>query len=178
MRFLLLLTLLSVSGIAQAQDWVVNPSLTYFSRKLEQTAGNNQIAGKLNVLTADVKGGYIFDYGLFVGVQAVYETGSGSGNDMTNYFVGPSVGYLSDDTGIFITATYHVVGTSDMDAAGKYGKAQGLQIDLGYPMMITEEIKFGPQLSYKAIKYTDGDAGLADNTTKQLTPYFGLWLFF
>ncbi len=178
MRVLLMISLLVVGAWAHAQEVLINPNLTYFSRKLEQTAGNNQTAGKIDMLTIDAKAGYIFDFGLFVGGQVAYEMGKSGGNDVTNYNVGPSVGYLSDDTGFFVSATYHLLGMSDLDAGGKYDKGQGLQIDLAYPMPITDSLKFGPQISYKSIKYTDNDAGAADVTTKQLTPYFGLWYFF
>lgn len=172
--------LLLCAGTYKAHaEVVVNPNVTYFSRNLDQTTGANQVSNKLNVLTVDGKAGYIFDFGLFVGGQAVFEAGSISGSsNIRNYFMGPSVGYSCDITGLFITATYHVLGASDLGSYGEYSKSSGLQIDLGYPMELTENIKFGPQISWKSIKNTNGTNGLADTTTKQFTPYFGMWFYF
>lgn len=178
MKVLRFLPLLLVSVWAHAQEVVINPNLTYFSRNLEQTTGSNLVNDKVNVLTIDTKAGYLFNYGLFVGGQVAFETGKSGGTDLTNYFFGPTVGYSCDVTGLFLTATYHLLGKSDLDAAGEYSKVTGLQIDVGYPLVLTETMKFGPQLSWKNLDLKDGSNGLADNKLKQLTPYFGLWLYF
>ncbi len=163
------------------KGFVVNPNFTVASRKLED--GQGQPQGKVRTFQLDSKLGYVFDFGLFTGVQLNYGFGSGStgtapDNDLTTYYAGPSIGYSWEYTGLFLSATYIATGSYDTTGVGKYEKATGYQIDIGYPVKVTENVQVGPQLSLKRIDLKDGKNALADTEIKELTPYFGLWLYF
>lgn len=160
--------------------YLFNPNLTITSRKLEM---NDQPVGQYRAAQIDAKAGYVFKSGLFAGAQINHAIGSVSGatttdQDSTYFSVGPTVGYSCSMTGLFLSATYHVFGSENRSGAGKYEKVNGYQIDLGYPMKVNENFKVGPQLSLKRIDLEDGTNGLADEKIKELTPYFGLWLYF
>ncbi len=161
--------------------FVINPNFTLASRKLEQ---ESQPQGKMREARLDTKVGYVFDFGLFAGAQLNYATGSFSAAastqdaDTTSYLAGPTIGYSCSLTGLFLSATYHVAGSTNITGSGKYEKATGYQIDLGYPMKVSESVKFGPQLTYRNIDLEDGTGGLTNDEIKELTPYFGLWLYF
>jgi hypothetical protein len=160
--------------------FLLSPTITMTSRKLDMT---EQSLGKMRETQINTKAGYVFDFGLFAGAQLNYALGSystagaTSDQDTTAYSVGPTVGYSDVHTGLFVAATYHVAGRSDI-GTGKYEKVMGYQIDLGYPMTINENVKLGPQLTLKRIDLEDGTNGIPDNKIKELTPYFGLWLYF
>lgn len=153
---------------------LVSPSITMYKRKLDQSGAN---LGDFNNTTVDLRAGYVFDFGLFAGIQAAYNFGKDAANDITTYLMGPTVGYSCKWTGVFVTATYHLMGKSDMDTAGEYDEITGLQVDLGYPLMLTETIKIGPQLSWKRLKYSDGGV-LGDYKSKEVIPSLGLWFYF
>lgn len=161
--------------------FVINPNFTLASRKLEQ---ETQPLGKMREAHLDTKVGYVFNFGLFAGAQLNYSLGSFRSSastqdaDTTSYLAGPTIGYSCSLTGLFLTATYHVTGSTNITGSGKYEKATGYQIDLGYPMKISDDVKFGPQLTYRNIDLKDGTGGLANKEIKELTPYFGLWLYF
>ncbi len=160
--------------------FLFNPNLTITSRKLEM---NDQPIGQYRAAQIDAKVGYVFGSGLFAGAQINHAIGSVSGatttdQDSTFFSVGPTVGYSCSVTGMFLSATYHAFGSNNLSGAGKYEKVNGYQIDLGYPMKVSDNFKVGPQLSLKRIDLEDGTNGLADEKIKELTPYFGLWLYF
>jgi len=156
-----------------------------FKRKVEQdgaTATPGQIEGDASGLDLEVKGGYVFDFGLFAGLHVLYQTGKqssvlGSANVKT-FTAGPSVGYHEKNTNLLLTATYHLVGNTDLDSAGKYDSARGLQVDLLYPIQLTEKINIGPQITWRGIKETDGSTGLADTKTKEFVPSVTAWFYF
>lgn len=163
--------------------FLLNPNFTMASRKLDFDP--TQEGGKFRTVQLDTKVGYVFDFGLFAGAQINYAVGNaqtngsgGTDTDTNSYTAGPTIGYNCNLTGLFLTATYHMVGSTNITGAGKYTKATGYQIDLGYPMKINDNVKLGPQLSLKRIDLEEGSAGLADTEIKELTPYFGLWLYF
>ncbi len=163
------------------KGFLLNPGLTVASRKLEDNQGQPQ--GKVRTFQIDSKVGYVFESGLFTGVQLNYgfgsqKMGAAAETDITTYYAGPTIGYNWNYTGLFLTATYHVTGSYDMSGVGKYEKATGYQIDLGYPVKVSENVQLGPQLSLKRIDLKDGTNALADTEIKELTPYFGLWLYF
>jgi hypothetical protein len=160
--------------VAPIRGITIAPSLSYYSRKITETSA---LVGEVSTLIVDSKFGYAFNSGLFVGVQANYETGKSGNDDVSGYSAGPTVGYSDDYTGIFVTATYHLVGKMDYGVAGKYDKVRGLQIDLAYPLAITDKIRFGPQLSWKSLKYSDGGA-LDDADAKGVVPSATLWINF
>lgn len=177
MKALLIMSALLFSSWAQAQGIVINPSLTYASRDIEDTGAN---IGKMDTLIIDLKSGYLFSFGLFAGLQAVHYSGSTGGSDLSAYQVGPSIGYTHPDVGLFFSATYHLFGSFELEGVttSEWDKVSGVQVDIGYPVAITDMISFGPQLSYKNIKHEDDDNVLADFKTRELTPYFGLWIQF
>lgn len=161
-------------NLAMQPGVVTNLNLTYFSRNISDTLGTT---GNFSTGVAELKAGYILDFGLFAGILGHYDMGRSSGNDIKTYFVGPTVGYTCSYTGLFASASYHVFGQLDAGNAGKYKKANGLQIDVAYPMKINDSLKFGPQLSYRSMKYSDGGA-LANLNTRELVPFMGLWYIF
>lgn len=158
---------------------LLNTNFTMTSRKLDM---NDAPIGEYRATQLDTKVGYVFNFGLFAGAQLNYAIGSsattGADTDSTAYSVGPTIGYSCSMTGLFVSATYHLLGVTDFSGLGKYEKANGYQIDLGYPMKINESLKLGPLLTLKRIDLEDGTNGLADTEVKELTPYFGLWLYF
>ncbi|MBY0385372.1 hypothetical protein K2X05_09455 [bacterium] len=158
---------------------LLNTNFTMASRKVDLS---DAPIGKFRTTQLDTKVGYVFNFGLFAGAQLNYALGSTAGSgldvDSTAYSVGPTIGYSCSTTGLFLTATYHLLGVTDFSGVGKYEKTNGYQIDLGYPMKINESLKLGPQLTLKRIDLKDGTGGLADTKIKELTPYFGLWLYF
>lgn len=164
---------------------LTNLGVTYFSRTLDETV-NASIAtdDRINVLAGELKVGYVFNFGLFAGATMHYDSGKATrasalgGASVKNTYAGPTVGYTDSYTGILATATYHVYGTSDIDTLGKYDKVNGFQFDVSYPMSITEKLKFGPQLTWRDLEQTEGDAGLGDNKTKELVPFMGVWYIF
>jgi hypothetical protein len=163
------------------KGFLVNPNFTVASRKLDDDNGQPQ--GKVRTFQLDSKLGYVFDFGLYTGLQVNYGFGSSSigtasDNDISTYYAGPSIGYSCNYTGLFLTATYIATGSYDTAGVGKYEKTTGYQIDLGYPMKVSENVQLGPQLSLKRIDLKDGTNALADTKIKELTPYFGLWLYF
>ena len=165
------------------KGFLINPNFTVASRKLDDN--NGQPNGKVRTVQLDTKLGYVFDFGLFAGAQFNYGFGSmrdsvnlPTETDITSYYAGPTIGYSCNYTGLFLSATYHALGTYDMTGIGKYEKATGYQIDLGYPVKVSENVQLGPQLSLKRIDLKDGTNALADTKVKELTPYFGLWLYF
>lgn len=163
------------------KGFLLNPNFTVAGRKLEDNNGNPQ--GKVRSVQIDSKVGYVFDFGLFTGAQFNYALGStnngaASDTDTSFYSVGPTIGYSCNYTGLFLSATYHAVGNYDLSAAGKYDKVTGFQIDLGYPVKVSENVQLGPQLSLKRLDLKDGTNGLVNSEIKELTPYFGLWLYF
>lgn len=163
------------------KGFLINPNFTVASRKLED--GQGQPQGKVRTFQLDSKVGYVFDFGLYTGLQLNYGFGSSNNGaaadtDTTSYYAGPSIGYSCNYTGLFLTATYIATGSYDLTGVGKYEKATGYQIDLGYPVKVSENVQVGPQLSLKRIDLKDGTNALADTEIKELTPYFGLWLYF
>jgi len=157
----------------------VNPGLTYFKRDLENPTPAPGAVGtaEVSTLQIDAKGGYIFDFGLIVGANLSYSTGKSGTDDINMFIGGPMVGYSDQYFGFFITATYHVFGTADWDTMGKYDKLSGLQVDLGYPMEISETIKLGPQISIRSIKHEDNTLA-GDYKSKDIIPSLGLWFYF
>ncbi len=167
------------ADLSLPQGAMVNLGVTYFSREIDETV--NAIVstkGEFNSAVAELKGGYIFDFGLFAGLTAHYDTGKAAGQTISTYYAGPTVGYSDSYTGILINATYHLIGVADYDAAGKFDAVQGVQIDLSYPMAISDSLKFGPQLSWRKMSQKDSDTGAADIETKELMPFMGIWYIF
>lgn len=152
---------------------LVNLGLTYFGRKIEDAGTTNDV----NTLNSELRAGYNLNFGLFAGVTGHYDTGKSLGETVTRYMVGPTVGYSCSYTGLFAAATYYVFGNQDGKSLGEYEKIEGLQLDLAYPLEITSQLKFGPQLTYRSLEASDSDT-LADNKTKELVPFMGLWYIF
>lgn len=159
---------------------LVNLGLTYYGRDLEDNAGlpGGTNDDKINTLNTELRVGYNFDFGLFAGLTGHYDIGKQSAASITSYYVGPTVGYSESNTGIFAAATYYVWGNQDLDTFGEYDSVMGFQLDLGYPMALTDSFRLGPQLTYRAIETTDGSNGLGDTKTRELVPFLGLWYIF
>jgi hypothetical protein len=162
---------------APIRGTMISPGLTYYSRQISEASSQ---VGEVTTLVIDMKAGYVFKTGalegLFVGGQGLYETGKANNRDAKGYHVGPSVGYSDSYTGFFVSATYHLFGKMDL-SGGTYDKVRGLEIDLAYPLAITDTVRFGPQVSWKNLKYTDGGA-LSDTDMKGFSPFATLWINF
>lgn len=159
---------------------LVNLGLTYYGRNLEDTAGlpGGTNDNKINTMNSEIRAGYVLDSGLFAGLTGHYDFGKQSSVSINSYYVGPTVGYSENNTGIFAAATYYVWGKQDLDTFGEYDNMMGFQLDLAYPMMLTQSFKLGPQLTYRAIESTDGSNGLGDTKARELVPFLGLWYIF
>lgn len=177
MKFVLVLPLLLLSLWAQAQDVVINPNITLYGRDLSNPSGQNIMNGNTSVVELNTKAGYLMPSGLFVGGQLIYERGKLTTGTMSNYYLGPTVGYQGSSVPLFVTGTVHVIGHGDF-GVGTYSSTLGFQLDLGYPFEINDYFYVGPQITYKAITYKNGSNGLANTTTRQFTPYFGVWFYF
>lgn len=164
--------------------WFASPSFTAMKRDLKDATPPIALASdSTTMIDLGVKGGYTFEFGLFAGLQAMYSMGTvkggGASNDITTYGVGPTVGYSEKYTGLFLTATYYLFGKTDLDAGGEFDEVTGLQVDLSYPMNLTENIKIGPQLTWKRLKNSDHSVpGVADYKTKDFAPSISAWFYF
>jgi hypothetical protein len=163
----------------------VSPSFSIFKRKVEQTVtapGVNN--GDVSGFNLDVKGAYTFNFGLFAGAQLAYSKGKDTSSgidDMSTYSVGPMVGYHCSYTGLMLAATYHVLGKSKIDTAGPdvtYDKVTGLQVDLSYPIQLTDKINVGPQFTWRRLQLKEGDNSAADQKTKEFLPSISAWFYF
>jgi hypothetical protein len=167
------------ADLSLPQGVMTNLGLTYFSRDLNETVNSNiGTDADVSLFTSELKVGYIFDFGLFAGATMHYDMGKASGQSITTQYAGPTIGYSCSYTGFLAMATYHLIGTADFDTAGKYDQVNGLQIDISYPMSITEKLKFGPQLTWRDMEQTEGDNALPDDKTKELVPFMGVWYIF
>jgi hypothetical protein len=163
----------------------VSPSFSMFKRKVEQTGTTPGVNGDVTGMNLDVKGAYTFNFGLFAGAQVSYNKGKDNSSgldDMSTYSVGPMVGYHCSYTGLMLAATYHVLGKSKIDfSAGPdvtYDKVTGLQVDLSYPIQLTEKINVGPQFTWRRLELKEGDNSAADQKTKEFVPSISAWFYF
>ncbi|MCJ8276131.1 MAG: hypothetical protein MJK18_04755, partial [Bdellovibrionales bacterium] len=110
MKKIILMALITMSvSIAQA-GLVFSPSFTFMSRELSD---NNNPTQKEELTMIDVKLGYIFEMGLYVG--GLYSLIDDELTDVasSDFHFGPSIGYYN--SGFFVAATYYVFGQRDQD---------------------------------------------------------------
>ncbi len=166
---------------------MVSPNFSLFKRELEQSVatqtpgtGPGSLSGDVSGTELGVKGGYVFEFGLFAGLNVMYNTGKDSAiNDtIKTYAAGPSIGYHCNYTGLFLTATYHLFGKTDIGATGEYDEVTGLQFDVAYPIQLTDKINLGPQITWRRLDQKDGSNGLTDTKTKEFMPSISAWFYF
>ena len=171
---------------------VVQPAFTYFSRKVEQdvsttTPGNTtgSLSGDAKGLEGSVKGGYVFNFGLFAGLNLIYNTGKDTVNgidSMKTYALAPSVAYHDQYTGFMVGLSYNLLGKSTVSSAGgdvDFDEVTGLQFDIAYPIQLTDSINIGPQISWRRLELKDASvAGVADTKTKEFLPSISAWFYF
>lgn len=176
LSFLLVgLAVFGVAHTAHAQV-VFDPAITYTTSKVTDNALG--VSADDKTLTADLKLSYLFTaQGVFVGGMYKHEDASLTGGDVEGFAVGPTVGWT---TGPWLFAgTYHFVGERRITAGGvetKYTEPKGFQIDVAYTHMVTPDFGFGPQLTYRDVKFDKSRIGAAAETSltreeKSLEPY-------
>ncbi|MCB0379039.1 MAG: hypothetical protein KDD33_11150 [Bdellovibrionales bacterium] len=149
------------------------PATTYLTQSLENPNSAKQDV-KFTIL--DVRLGYTFDFGLFLGgIYSLLDNDLLS--DSSDFHFGPTVGYQWKN--IFTTFTYYLYGEKDQTIGNvKYANIQGFQFDIAYVLPITEKVFLGPQLTYHNIKYkeaqTNGVAAAAELKWRGLSPQFTL----
>lgn len=166
---------LSQGALAQ---FIVNPSMTYHQRSIDDTGVS---LGQVDTLYLDIQTGWLMkEHGLFLGWTAGFTTGQSGLGDTQSYQMGPTVGYTSDDIGFFVTLTYHLLGLFEIRPDGsdnQYERLSGLQVNLGYPVAITDTLSLGPQLIYRNLDHNN-ITNASKRDTEELSPYLALWFQF
>ena len=179
MKKLLLGLLLSAVLVPSAHSaFVFNPSVSMFEREVE--TNNTKTEAKYTYL--DIRAGYLFDFGLYVG--GLYSNANEqAGGDSSDFFFGPSVGYHFK--GLSLLLTYFLNGQSDLSSGGtKYDDVSGYQVDLAYQIMIGKTFGLGPMMSYRAVSFDEqqlqgiSQPGFNGRDQTTLTPSFSFWFHF
>jgi len=164
-----------------AASVVFSPGLSYTSSNTEDSAATSVESSSFR---ADVRLGYIFDMGLYVGAMYQVDSTNDDITDPTSYNVGPTLGYYHSK-GFYGLVTYHLIGDSKnvLVDGDKYTDAQGPQVDIGWVFPLASSFYIGPQVTWKQIKYGNYEdaaevASAADRTVSEIRPYLSLWFMF
>jgi len=178
-----LLLILSIFGLASTASATIvfSPGVSYSSNDTDTGSGTSSGSE----LLLDVKLGYIFPMGFYVG--GIYHNASNSAgsavNDEKATAFGPSVGYFSP-MGFYVTGHYFLVAErNDYGVAGgDASEGTGPQVDLGWVFPLTSVFSMGPQLTYRSLNYSKADVGGVatdiDVTRTEIRPYISLFFMF
>lgn len=175
-KFIFAILILTTSQAALAQ-YMFSPSVSYLDRELND---NSNPAASSNLSIIDMKLGYIFDMGLYIG--ALYSLIDDEiTSDSSDFHFGPSIGYYN--SGFFVSGTFYIFGERDLAAGNtKYADVSGFQLDFAYAVPINKTLSIGPQITYHKVKYSDAQvSGLSSPTSyewKGITPYAALFVNF
>ena len=173
-----LLLFISLSFNVAAQGAILlTPSLTYMDQKVEDENNNET---KRNLTIIDLRLGYVFDFGLYIGgLYSIHDRNIAT--DASDSYFGPSLGYYN--SGFLAVATFYVYGERDLtNGDGKFTDLSGYQLDFSYSIPVAEDFSIGPQLTYHTVKFgdlqTSGFSNSVDYTFSGITPYFNMTFFF
>ena len=146
--------------------FVFLPSVRYVSEKVTDTSG---IVGNADygALAADLKFGYVLRNYVYVGPTLRIESSTASVSGAKGYAAGISAGYLKDQFAAIATLhgyaerRYTTNGIESRLAAGL-----GYQIDAAYLPEIFPGLRFGPQLTYRWMKFTRTQFGTASESDR------------
>lgn len=177
-KLLLGFLLTAVMAPAAHAALVFNPSASIFEREVE--ANGTKTESKWTYI--DLRMGYLFDMGLYVG--GMYSLADESaGADASEFYIGPSVGYHFK--GLSVIGTYFLTGQSDQAIGGiKYDDVSGYQFDLAYHVMVGKNFGIGPMLSYRSVSFDEQQvqglpqAGFNGRDFTAVTPAFSFWFHF
>ncbi len=158
-------------------SFIFSPSLSYLEQTVEDN-NNAKVDTKMTLL--DLRLGYIFESGLYVGgLYSVHDNEILS--DASDSYFGPSIGYFYN--GLLLAGTYYLYGERDLtNGTTKYSSVNGFQVDLSYAIKVTDIFYLGPQITYHSVKFTDSQvAGISSPTNykwRGLSPYFNMTFIF
>lgn len=161
------------------------PQLSMAGFALNPTYGVYQTDRNSTMSQVELRVGYKFDFGLYLGgfynlvSQSYFKSPVNSASE--DYYLGVQVGY--EYNGIYGLAGYVVNGDQDMNSGGtKYSGAHGFQMTLGYRLPIVEDIYLGPELTYRKVSFKDievsGVASSANRHDAVLIPSIALYFAF
>lgn len=159
---------------------VFSPAVSYSSTSTEEAG----ISTESSTLVGDIRLGYVFNMGLYVGAMYQIETTDNNGSNPSAFNVGPTLGYYHKG-GFYGLVTYHLLGESkDIPAVGNtYTDAQGPQVDLGWVFPLASSFSIGPQITWRQLEYGNFDDGTnpavpSDRSVTEVRPYLSLWFMF
>ena len=154
---LMFVTLCAASSVARAENFALLPALSYISAS-EQTEGSQTVTS--STLFGDLKFGYMWKSGLYIGGLYHYETGSIAGGGTSTTAAAPSIGFFHGSwMAIFSYELY-----AQRKLAGSnitYSSGMGYQFDLAYTPAVTDTFSVGPQLTYRSTTYAKTQTGSA-----------------
>ncbi len=150
--FVAVSALLFAPVTAQA-GFVLGPSLLYNETKVE----NGGTTGKTTVTAIDVRAGYLFPQGLFLGGIYNNETVKSGGFEQKGVHYGPSVGYVAKSFNFI--ASYLMAGELSYSGGSKRIEPTGPQLDVGYVFDVGSNLSVGPQITWRSLEYAKAEAG-------------------
>lgn len=163
---------------------VFAPSIAYDYEKVSDSTGAFSDADT-RTAAIDLRLGYLFSAnGFFAGGLYKIETNSYDNGDLKGFVLGPSGGWIRGPFSVI--ATYYLMAERRYTFGNqetKLSSGQGYQLDLAFTPQIATNLGFGPQLSYRSVKYTKSQVGSGAETgnsyeTTAWIPYFAFWFVF
>lgn len=141
----------SAWALGDHSGFSLSPAAFYFKQNVEI----NSVESELNWTFYDVRAGWTFDSGFYLGgIYAVETTGDGTDDqDRTSY--GASIGYSKN--GWTILGHYLISSEYKASTTTTYQKGSGFQVDFSYLFKTGMHFAIGPQLTYKKIDYKEVD---------------------
>lgn len=172
-----LLTSILLIGLSTQAAVIFAPSISY----MEQTNDDTTTETNAKLTVVDLRLGYTFDMGLYVGGLYSIQDHNLASVDSSDSYLGPTIGFYK--SGFLIAGTYYFYGEKDLtDGSGKRSKVSGYQVDLSYTVPLTKSLRIGPQLTYYAIDFDEievnGFAQSQEFSFSGITPAFNLLFMF
>ena len=142
------------------------PSFRYVAEKVTDTSG---IVGNADygAFAADLKFGYVMQNHVYFGPALRLESGTASVGGAKGYAAGVSAGYVKEQFAAI--ATLHGYAERRYTANGiesKLAAGLGYQLDAAYLPEIFPGLRFGPQLTYRWMKFGRSQFGTASETDR------------
>ena len=172
--YLFALGLLLVSQASHA-SFIFTPSLSYLSESVDATEPNT-VSTETTQLRADLRFGFIFPNGWFLGAMYAYisdDCDPGSCTDQTGSYARPTIGYFALN-GFYTMITYHVTGGFSGDNLSSSG-ATGPQADFGWVFPVANNLAIGPQVTYRSIEMSETQPVERTRTRTGIAPYLNFY---
>lgn len=156
------------------------PNIALANISLSPSISTYKAADRSSMLQVELRLGYEFDFGLFVG--GFYSLASDKFVDHSyQYYMGPTVGYQY--MGAYVLGSYLLVSEEDLASGGvKYSGISGFQTTIGYRLQITEDVFVGPEITVRRAKYktreVQGIAGAGDREDNVILPSLAFYFKF